>query len=250
MANFYYRSLGSFLLFLIVFSGVYGQAPGCPNVDAGEDQLVACGGTVDLSADFLETGETSEYTVTPIDYAPPFPFTGGSGSTSITADDRWSQIIDLGFDFCFFDGQYSSVLINSNGAITFDVAGRIPGGRYNANTGAAWGIGGSIPGSGDARTFLSIFGVLQDTDPAISGAPYSPSNPNGWTINYELVGDFPCRMLVFNIYNLKLFSNSHCPDINSTSSQSYQIVLYETTNVIDVYVKSRVACTGWNNGRG
>ena len=76
-------NLGNLLLLiamlLLAFTNAFSQGPGCPNVDAGEDANVNCagGGCVDLSATFLETGETTSYDVTPIPYAP-FPFIGGT----------------------------------------------------------------------------------------------------------------------------------------------------------------------------
>ena len=89
-------------MLLLAFTNVFSQGPGCPNVYAGEDANVNCasGGCVDLSATFLQTGETTSYDVKPIPYAP-FPFIGGT-AVSADTDDVWSPAIDLPFNFCFF----------------------------------------------------------------------------------------------------------------------------------------------------
>ena len=109
----------SFFLFLISAVAV-AQGPGCPNVDAGADVDLDCGvDCVDLTASFLQTGETTSYEVTSIDYAPPFPFTGGT-PVSVNTDDVWSPIIPLPFDFCFFGETYSEMIIGSNGVVAFD----------------------------------------------------------------------------------------------------------------------------------
>jgi hypothetical protein len=79
------------LLFLLFpFVAIFSQGPGCPNVDAGLDVTIDCvsNGCVNLSATFLETGETTSYEITPIEYAP-FPFVGGT-PVSVNTDDVWS----------------------------------------------------------------------------------------------------------------------------------------------------------------
>ncbi len=118
-------NLGNLLLLiamlLLAFTNAFSQGPGCPNVYAGEDANVNCagGGCVDLSATFLETGETTSYEVTPIPYEP-FPFIGGT-AVSADTDDVWSPAIDLPFNFCFFGGTYDEINIGSNGVISFDI---------------------------------------------------------------------------------------------------------------------------------
>ena len=115
-------------MLLLASTNAFSQGPGCPNVDAGEDANVNCasGGCVDLSATFLQTGETTSYEVTPIPYAP-FPFIGGT-PVSVNTDDVWSPAIDLPFNFCFFGGTYDEIVIGSNGVISFDLNSNPPGG--------------------------------------------------------------------------------------------------------------------------
>src|SRR5690625_3737444 len=188
------------LLWFLSFS-MFSQTPGCPNVNAGPDVDLDCTeDCVELTASYLETGATTSYRVDPIRPTPPFPFTGGTNSVPLTQDDHWSHIIDLGFDFCFFGDTYDKALISTNGAITFSIQGEVPNGRYSPNTSAGFPIKGLVPGndgtfsgiSSDARALLGIFGVLQDT--------YPPQSFPDWSINYELIGEAPCRMLVFNMY--------------------------------------------------
>ncbi len=245
MDKFYVIKYIGILIFLLPFS-LYSQGPGCPNVYAGEDVAVSCSDPCTiLTANYLETGETTSYAVSSIAYAPPFAFTGGANSTNITLDDIWSSSIDLGFDFCFFGETYDKALINSNGALTFSISGEIANGKYSPNTYSGYSIGtnndNAIPGNTgsntDARAVLGIFGVLQDTDPTTSF--------QDWSFNYEVVGNYPCRMLVLNFYKLGHFSCG-----TGVGEQTYQTILYETTNVIEVYVQNRTACSNWQSGRG
>lgn len=228
------------------------NSPGCPDVNInpgslainGNSLVIPCGdNTADLTAEYLKTGGTQSYRVESIPYNPPFPFTGGSGSTNINSDDIWSDVIDLGFDFCFYGNTFNKALFGSNGAITFSIDGIVPGGRYSPNTGSGYSFSNTIPTSNLTGTSLpyvnSIMGVLQDTYPTAS------TNYPDWSINYQIMGTAPCRMLVVNMYKLAQFD---C--LTGVGPQTYQMVIYETTNAIDVYVKDRTSCTTFNDGSG
>ena len=186
-----------------------------------------------LEARYFDIKTTDTYKVEAIDYNPPFPFYGGD-MIDLTRDDYWSNTINLGFDFCFFGKRYDKVLITTNGAITFSVAGEVEGGRYSPETHSPWSFSQAIPYQ--ARTneppFVNaIFGVMQDLDPNYS--------PEDYAVNYQVLGTFPCRALVFNIYHLGLFGVHHNPHDVEGSTQTSQIVLYEGTNIIEVHVKNR-----------
>ncbi|MGG5601255.1 fibronectin type III domain-containing protein [Myroides sp. C8-3] len=232
--------------------------PGCANINVEElDIEIADDGnyylctdepvTLDLKANFYDIRATTEYEVESIDYDPPFPFVGGD-AISLTRDDYWSDIIDLGFDFCFFGNSYDKVLIGTNGMLTFSIAGEVENGRYRplGTTGYSFDDTHQIPidRGGSPPYVNSIFGVMQDM--------YPNNSPSDYSVNYQILGTAPCRALVFNMYHMGLFG-SNCPynpsDIEG-STQTTQVVLYEGTNIIEVYVKNRKACTGFNNGSG
>ena len=87
------------------------STPGNPYVDAGDDVVVDCvTGCVDLSATFLDIGETNTYTFSQIPFVPPFPFNGLSNSINTNIDDAWSPVENLPFDFCFFDNTSSFIV--------------------------------------------------------------------------------------------------------------------------------------------
>src|SRR5699024_9520479 len=111
-----------------------------------------------------------------------------------------------------------------------------PGAPYGLNSNS------SVPGSdGAALTPNSIYGVLQDTDPYYFSGNYG----DDWDITYELIGEAPCRTLVFNMRNLSLFSCG-----TDVGPQTYQMVIYEVTNAIEVYVQDRTSCASFNDGAG
>lgn len=216
-------ALFSFLMFSIT---AFSQGPGCPNVFAGEDVELDCDEScTDLTASFQNTGETTSYEVTSIPYAPPFPFTGGT-PVSVNTDDVWSSAIDLPFDFCFFGETYSQMVIGSNAVVSFDLAENSPG-SY-----CSWSFDESIP---DPALFTTaIFGPYMDVDPSVAGTGI---------INWTVFGEAPCRTMVVNFPGIPYFSSS-CNNLELTS----QVVIYETTNVVEIYVEDRSNGCTWNDG--
>ena len=202
-----------------------------------------------LGSSYYDILKTDVYKVEAIEYRPPFPFIG-CDAIGLTQDDEWSGVIDLGFDFCFFENKYNQVLISTNGAITFSIAGAVDGGRYTPNSYSDWDLDDPIPidpGGTNAPFVNSIFGVFQDM--------YPLESPDDYSMNYQIIGKAPCRTLVFNIYRASLYSSWYAgcvynpDDIEGTTNTS-QIVLYEGTNIIEVYVKNRRAGCTWDGGEG
>lgn len=199
---------------------VWGDAAGCPRIDLGPDFDVLChDNCVTLEADVLETGLTTTYSVEPIDYDPPFPFDEGIGF-SIGTDDVWSSALTLPFNFCFFGGTFNQVVVGSNGVMSFNT-------NY-ANGYCDWQFSQTVPNSN--LPVNSIFGIYHDIDPSVCGSA-----------RYAILGEAPCRMFVLNFDNVCHYS---CNSLKSTS----QVVLYETTNIIEVYVKDKPTCSSWNSG--
>ena len=217
--------------------------PGCASVDlvgVGVDivdaEIFLCAGEsqcVDLSASFYGIGATTSYAVEAIDYDPPFPFTGGI-EMPITADDDYTPSFDLPFNFCFFGESYDFCRIGDNGVITFGMPYTTTYGEY-----CPWTLNGPIPNP----TFSvknSIYGVFQDL--------YTTNNPGPNTsINYQVLGTYPCRALVVNFNEVPAFGTG-CTD--PQYRMTTQIVLYEISNIIEVYVQNRTACPNWQNGLG
>ncbi|MBC7606761.1 MAG: fibronectin type III domain-containing protein [Burkholderiales bacterium] len=184
---------------------------------------------VDLEATYTDSGDTTTYNVSAIPFAPPFPFTGGT-EVSVNIDDIWSNSITLPFNFCFFGVNYPSIQIGSNGVLTFT--------PQTAPGYCNWPFTQTIP----SPTFPirnAIYGVYQDINPSTSTAPLVHN------INYQILGTAPCRTFVVNFYQVAQFSCG-----SSVGLQTSQVVLYETSNIVEVYVQDRTSCTTWNSGSG
>ncbi|OIQ17326.1 MAG: hypothetical protein BM557_08940, partial [Flavobacterium sp. MedPE-SWcel] len=210
------------------------QAPGCPDVTvASIGALCDPGDCTTLSASYFETGGTESYEVSSVPYAPPYSFIGGT-QVSVNTDDVWSGAIPLPFDFCFYGNNYTNAYVGSNGVVGFNTVGE--------GSNCPWSFNQTIPNTGfPIRN--AIYGVYQDINPNVNNAFADPN------INYQVLGAYPCRTLVVNFSEVAQFGGA-CQGNATIGEQTSQIVIYETTNVIEVYVERRVPCTAWQNGVG
>jgi gliding motility-associated-like protein len=169
---------------------------------------------------FWNNSKAQQYTITPITFAPApnvgISLVGGFGS----ADDGVSQAIQIGFDFCFYGATYSEVYVGTNGWVSFS--------------------------AGQPATFTSA--------PIPSPAPNFPkncimapwqdwwSNLNGsGNIVYQTLGTAPFRRFVVSFVSLPMFS---CTNELGT----FQIILNECSNTIEVHIANKPPCLSWAGG--
>jgi hypothetical protein len=135
-------------------------------------------------------------------------------------DDQWSPAINIGFTFCFYGTAYTQCVIGSNGLISFNIA---QAGGY-----CQWPINAAVPSAADPMN--TVMGPWQDLYP-----------PGGGTIRYTVYGAAPCRRFVVSWNQMPMYS---CTSTLCTQ----QIVLYETTNVIENFIQTKPLCASWNAG--
>jgi gliding motility-associated-like protein len=184
---------------------------------------------VNLTASYTDSFDTTSYNVYATAYAPPFPFTGGT-QVSVNTDDIWSGDLPIPFKFCFYGVPYNFLNIGSNGVVTFN--------SQAANSYCNWPFTAQIPAT-NFPILNAIYAPYQDINPNVTTPPALPS------INYQVLGVAPCRVFVINFSNIAQFSCG----VN-VGLQTSQLVLYETSNVIDIYIQDRTSCTTWNSGSG
>lgn len=174
--------------------------------------------------------KTTSYTVSSIPYVASLPCEGAGVEApgSIELDDIHSTIVPIGFDFCFFGNTYSQCVMSANGYITFNTA--------LAGTFSPWSFtaAAALPSSVVTQIRNAILGPYHDIDPSVS---YSPTY-----VTYQTIGVAPWRAFIVKYSNVPMFS---CTSLRHTS----KIVIYETTNIIDIYITNKPLCTGWNGGR-
>jgi gliding motility-associated-like protein len=207
---------------------------GCPEVNTNNNVVIPCSqNCATLSASAFSGAQTTSYNVNQIAYNPPFAYNTGT-PILVATDDLWSGVINLPFNFCFFGNVYSKILVGSNGVVSFNVA--------NANAFNSWNIPGPIPSANPTDLTNCIMSPWQDMDPTNQG-----------TIYYQITGTYPCRKFEVSWYQVPMYGDANSVNTSSCGGQTYQqtqmIVLYETTNAIDVYIQQKGTCTGWNSGR-
>ncbi len=226
-----------FVLLAIASSiSVVSQNVPLANISIQEPSLVCnIGGCTLLTTEYAAIQSTTDYSINSIPYNPIFPFTGGIAFNS-NSEDTWTSAVALPFSFCFFGNTYDNLLVGSNGVVTFDLS--------NQGGFCPWQFTQTIPNP-IFSIRNAIYGVYQDSD--IRTPPIT--NPQIQNVNYYIletgVYAAPNRVFVVNFNELPQYQCNV-----SVGLQTSQIVLHETTNIIDIYVKSRTSCTTWNAGLG
>ncbi|MCK6650358.1 MAG: hypothetical protein L6Q66_11945 [Bacteroidia bacterium] len=194
-------------------------------IDAEPEVSTVCGGgSANLTATVIPAGSpgapgslpTDSYAISSIPYAPD-PL--GSGTTVTLADDAESSLIPIGFDFCFFGNTYNQFVIGANNYIAFTPL---------TTLGTPW-VPQAIPNATFTRN--AIMGPWQDINPAAGGI-----------VSYAVYGTAPFRRLSISWNNVPMFS---------CGSQIYssQIIIYETTNIIETHILNKSICSSWQGGR-
>ncbi|WP_281756592.1 fibronectin type III domain-containing protein, partial [Neptunitalea chrysea] len=193
----------------------------CQTVDAGDDFTADCSATisgVDLDADFFISGTST--TAYQLGDAQCIANVQTGTAVGINTDDVYSGLINIGFNFCYFGNTYNQLVVGANGVVSFNAA--------YANAGCPWAFTESIPDPG--LPLNAIFGVYHDIHPGVCG-----------NITYELAGTAPDRTFKINFEGVCQYS---CTSLLSTS----QIVLYESSNVVEINIIDKPTCTTWNAG--
>ncbi|MBL7692852.1 MAG: gliding motility-associated C-terminal domain-containing protein [Flavipsychrobacter sp.] len=144
-------------------------------------------------------------------------------NTGISIDDVYSGVLPIGFTFNYYGTPYTDVVIGPNGTVCFDLT---LAGAYDP-----WPITAVL--LGNPSKFNNICGPWCDIDISV---------PDGGTITYSLTGIAPFRKYIVTFCNDRMFS---C----TTQITSTQIILYETTNIIECHIATKPVCATWNSGR-
>lgn len=161
----------------------------------------------------------SDYSVTPI----PYQIYSATAPVQGTLDDTFSAPIQLGFDFDFYGNVYNQVNVSTNGYISFTP--QIEGGF------SPWSFNQTIPNVDFVakNAFLGCYHDMNNSD-------------SQGTITYALIGSAPYRKMVV------LFNNQSHFSCGANAKSSFQMVLYETLNVMDVQIIDKQVCVTWNGG--
>lgn len=192
-------------------------------------------------------GGTSSYTVSPVSVNgsgcfPVYSNPAGPGtSANLTIDDRYTPVpLNIGFTFPFYGVNYTQLVASTNGFISFDISKANLFSHYGilrngATLSSSLGVPENLPST--LYDAALIMGPYHDLNPAISQPTHR--------IEYTVVGTAPHRKWILSYFKLTLFG-AGCSALNENT---HQIVLYESTGIIEVLLFSKQMCTGWNLGR-
>ena len=191
-----------------------------------------------------------QYRVESIPYNPPEPFVYGTRLGNINRDDVFdNDYITIDFPFAFFGYTKTRATVGSNGVVTFTNGAPGQSCPWSYSSGLPWS-----PGSNTAPTLTymldAIYGVFEDTQPT-----YVPERERMLRSVFKGVSpnsDFPCRHVTVSWHRIPIYNNE---DLQATFHSTYQIVFYESTNIIEIHVEQRRASNGqgnrlWNGGNG
>lgn len=239
MRHFLLRLPLVLLFFILLYPGlkVAAQPLPCPvsttsSVDAGVDTTICDGQCATLKASSITTlKSTSSYIFSQPAYMPQ-PYNQGT-SILLNIDDTWSDPITLPFPFCFFGTHYTQIQIGSNGNISFDVT------HSTAPGGNAYTVSNPIPSNYSSYNNC-IMAPFFDMDPTRFG-----------NITYNTYGTAPCRVFVVSWDSCGTYPNLPNNFPGAAYPATQQIVLYESTHVVDINVHMHTFYNGsTSNGRG
>lgn len=169
----------------------------------------------------IKGNSQSNYSVVPV----PFHQYSGTLTPLLTSDDYYSGVITLPFNFDFYGNSYNQVVISTNGYIDFR--------NSLANSNSPWAFTTTVPNA-SFPVKNSILGCYEDL--------YNSTGLG--TLTTGSYGSAPNRKFV--VY----FNNQPHYSCNNTAVSSFQMILSETSNNIDVQIIDRQVCTTWNSGNG
>ena len=184
---------------------------------------------------------TPKYEMEPIAHNPYELNPALNGGTEIQPTANWDDQrtlcpIEIPFKFCYFNQTFDKVHVWSNGAATFtesDQCATTPPRRsYITDY-----VSGPLPGGHAYNELLNtIFAATQHTHWDKTRYPYG-------SINYQVYGTAPDRKFVISWFDMPtagLTNPPACPP--PIPFQNHQVVLHESTNVIDVHVPFHENC--------
>jgi hypothetical protein len=215
-----------YLLLLCIFLSKLSIAQNTVSILQGDSIDVPCNpGCIKLTSMHPIVKQSNVYTINTISFA---PMAAAGNTITFTGDDYFSDTISIGFPFCFFNNVYHKLCISDNGQITFNT-------NYK-----------NAPSSFDTQMPLPFFNNAFP-DNAIFGPFIDAKLSSGGSVTYASIGTSPNKKFVIT-YNAVPYFNNGC---TNTANNNFQIILYETTNIIECHITNKEVCnangTNWLN---
>lgn len=165
-------------------------------------------------------------------------------------DDYNDTYTNLGFNFFFFGNLRTSFCVGDNGIVTFmpqSLTGISSSSNYcpfsiPQNATLPWNTTNNHTPSGSEyfnRMHEAIYGVYEDTYTGSSGS-YMSGNQG---IYYGVIDEEPCLKGIATWNEIPIYNNS-------SVRETFQMVCYQGSNIIEVHVKHRYGGTSTSYGQG
>lgn len=242
------------LLLLVCVAGmISAKSQSCvPTTINGTVLNLACGQPcTSFSYQVPHLRSTNDYLLANTPYTPlPYLVAGGSEDPNLYNDDTYSTLINLPFQFCFYGANYNTVVVGSNGLITFDAT--------NQSCANAYTISPTIPFSGGTQcsqfsTYYpkaTIMAAYSDLDPRTDPPNGTNASPADRKIQWRVEGTAPCRKFVVSYYHIGVFGDQDPGSCGYDTPSTFQIVIYESTGLIDIYFQNKSCTSSTNSGKG
>gem|GEM_PF-2711448 len=213
------------------------------------------------------------YTCEPIEYDSTLNFVL-SHEVILPKDDCWGKVFSLAFNnptptgippftFNFYGEEYANCVPNSNGSLRFPRGIEDYSGQYAVvtpdaattaveylycnysysqtlpDTRITWGS--TTSGSPVLNAIMTPFHDIYFTTGGGSSITY-PGH-----MYFEIEGEYPCRKIKLSYYQVPLFGKHGNNDTAALYLSTHMAVLYETTNVIEFYIKDKPVGTSTND---
>lgn len=187
------------------------------------------GGCVNFTAQIPNIRTSGNYTVSNLldCFRPGIAASPFGTPVSFSADDKYSGLLSLPFDFPFYGSTYNSVTASTNGVLSFD--------PLTANAFADWNfLSNTLPSIAYGRAL--IMWPYHDLD-------FTANPPSDMSMALTVSGQAPHRKWIVTYYHVPLYT---CDNLNQNTQQ---VVLHESTGIVEVFVFTRQQCAGWNTGK-
>lgn len=238
-----------FACFACNFIPGYGQNCSNTNINGAVISLPCSQNCTNLNFRIPHLKSTEDYTVSSIPYLP-YPYVTSAPSLTLNCnnlDDKFFDTTFLPFTFCFYNRNYTKMVVSTNGVVTFDSTNALKTNSYGltaanqlpyAGTGTQLNVYPGPNCSAGSSTALfpraCIMGAYYDIN-----IDYSSANKK---MEVSVVGSAPCRKIIISYFEIPLFS---CTTLKATQ----QIVLHEGSALVEVFIGNKPPCSGWQGGR-
>jgi hypothetical protein len=144
-------------------------------------------------------GDCANFTLSSIAYNPI-----STNLSTVSLGDDATTSVPMGMTFNYFCNNFTSLTISSNGWVSFN----------SYTTGQSFPVDIAIPNAANPNNLIAL--AWDDLNPT-----------SGGSISYGISGVSPNRRFIVNYTNIRHFG--------STQSVSTQLILYETSNIIEIH---------------